>query len=202
MLGATSSRFWSSSSAGPIPETSWAFSLTICCLGLSAAWGGINLARIGPRKLAVAGGLLFAAGYALAAVALAVKSLTLFYLGYGAVAGNRHRPRLRHADEHRHQVVPRQEGTGDRHCRHGVWARRLHPQRRACPDPDARVPPEPGPCVRSPGRHPRLGRLRLRCDAEGPPGRLSPERLCPVSSEGCPRGQPLCQGRGRVRPAA
>ena len=68
-------------------ETSWAFSLTICCLGLSAAWGGINLARIGPRKLAVAGSLLFAAGYALAAVALAVKSLTLFYLGYGAVAG-------------------------------------------------------------------------------------------------------------------
>jgi MFS transporter, OFA family, oxalate/formate antiporter len=68
-------------------ETSWAFSLTICCLGLSAAWGGINLARIGPRKLAVAGGLLFAAGYALAALALALKSLTLFYLGYGAVAG-------------------------------------------------------------------------------------------------------------------
>jgi OFA family oxalate/formate antiporter-like MFS transporter len=68
-------------------ETSWAFSLTICCLGLSAAWGGINLARIGPRKLAVAGGLLFAAGYAVAAVALAVKSLMLFYLGYGAVAG-------------------------------------------------------------------------------------------------------------------
>jgi OFA family oxalate/formate antiporter-like MFS transporter len=27
-------------------ETSWAFSLTICCLGLSAAWGGINLARM------------------------------------------------------------------------------------------------------------------------------------------------------------
>ena len=68
-------------------ETSWAFSLTICCLGLSAAWGGISLARIGPRKLAIAGGLLFAAGYALAAVALAVKSLTLFYLGYGAVGG-------------------------------------------------------------------------------------------------------------------
>jgi hypothetical protein len=68
-------------------ETSWAFSLTICCLGLSAAWGGINLARIGPRKIAVVGGLLFAAGYALAALALAVKSLTLFYLGYGAVAG-------------------------------------------------------------------------------------------------------------------
>ena len=34
--------------------TSWAFSLNICCLGLSAAWGGINLARMGPRKLAMA----------------------------------------------------------------------------------------------------------------------------------------------------
>jgi MFS transporter, OFA family, oxalate/formate antiporter len=68
-------------------DTSWAFSLNICCLGLSAAWGGIKLATIGPRKLAVAGGLLFTAGYALAAVALAVKSLTLFYVGYGAVAG-------------------------------------------------------------------------------------------------------------------
>jgi OFA family oxalate/formate antiporter-like MFS transporter len=67
--------------------TSWAFGLTICCLGLSAAWGGINLARIGPRKLAIAGGLLFAAGYALAAVALALKSLMLFYLSYGVIAG-------------------------------------------------------------------------------------------------------------------
>ncbi|MGE0003975.1 MAG: OFA family MFS transporter [Parvibaculaceae bacterium] len=68
-------------------DTSWAFSLNIGCLGLSAAWGGINLARIGPRKLAVGGSLLFAAGYALAALALAVESLPLFYLGYGAVSG-------------------------------------------------------------------------------------------------------------------
>lgn len=68
-------------------DTSWAFSLNICCLGLSAAWGGVNLARIGPRKLAVAGGILFAAGYAIAALALALKSLPLFYLGYGAISG-------------------------------------------------------------------------------------------------------------------
>ncbi|WP_119389900.1 L-lactate MFS transporter [Taklimakanibacter lacteus] len=67
--------------------TSWAFSLNICCLGLSAAWGGVNLGRMGPRKLAVMGGILFAAGYALAAAALAVESLPLFYLGYGAVSG-------------------------------------------------------------------------------------------------------------------
>ena len=68
-------------------ETSWAFSLNICCCGLSAVWGGMNLARLGPRKIAVAGGLLFAAGYAIAAAALAVESLPLFYLGYGAVSG-------------------------------------------------------------------------------------------------------------------
>src|SRR5262245_53080813 len=60
-------------------DTSWAFSVNIGCLGVSAAWGGINLARIGPRKLAVAGGFLFAAGYAIAAFALAMKSLPLFY---------------------------------------------------------------------------------------------------------------------------
>jgi OFA family oxalate/formate antiporter-like MFS transporter len=47
----------------------------------------MNLAKIGPQKLAVAGGLLFGAGYLAAAAALALKSLMLFYLGYGAVAG-------------------------------------------------------------------------------------------------------------------
>ena len=68
-------------------QTSWAFSLDIFFLGLSAAWGGINLPRIGPKKLAVAGALLFTAGYAVAATALALKSLFLFYLGYGALTG-------------------------------------------------------------------------------------------------------------------
>src|SRR5262245_60778621 len=51
-------------------ETSWAFSITICCLGLSAMWGGMNLPKMGPRKLAVAGGILFAVGYGIAAWAL------------------------------------------------------------------------------------------------------------------------------------
>src|SRR4029078_11198970 len=68
-------------------DTSWAFCLNICCVGLSAAWGGIKLAAFGPRKLAPPGGVLFALGYAIAAVALALKSLPLFYLGYGAVSG-------------------------------------------------------------------------------------------------------------------
>src|SRR5262245_16263479 len=178
--------------------TSWAFSLNICCLGLSSAWGRINLARIGPRKLAIAGGLLFAAGYVLAAVALALKSLMLFLPGLWRRRRDWHRLGLRHPNEYRDQVVSRQTGAADRHRRHGVRARRLRPQCRACADTDARLPRELDPCVRSPRRRPRLGRLRLRGDAEGPSGRLSPQRLYPVGIEGCPRAWPVCEGRGRI----
>jgi len=67
--------------------TSWAFSLAIFSLGIAAAWGGMNLDKYGPRKLAVAGGLLFGAGYLLASLALSIDSLALFCVGYGMVAG-------------------------------------------------------------------------------------------------------------------
>ena len=50
-------------------QVTWTFSLAICCLGLAAAWGGSRLGRLGPRKLAVTGSILFSAGYLLAAVA-------------------------------------------------------------------------------------------------------------------------------------
>jgi OFA family oxalate/formate antiporter-like MFS transporter len=63
------------------------FSLAICCLGLAAAWGGVQLPRFGPRRLGVAGGLLFGLGYLVAAAALRCRSLPLFYLGYGVVGG-------------------------------------------------------------------------------------------------------------------
>ena len=64
-----------------------AFSVAICCLGLMAAWGGVQLPRFGPRKLAVAGGLFFGLGYLAAAIALHFRSLPLLYLGYGVVGG-------------------------------------------------------------------------------------------------------------------
>lgn len=63
------------------------FSIAICFLGLSAAWGGVYLARIGPRKLAMTGGVLFGAGYLLAAAALHLGNLTLLYVGFGIVGG-------------------------------------------------------------------------------------------------------------------
>lgn len=72
---------WSNSAAA------WTFSLAICFLGLAAAWGGLNLKRLGPRVLALTGSVLFGAGYLLAALALSLKSLPLLYLGYGVVGG-------------------------------------------------------------------------------------------------------------------
>ncbi len=72
---------WSNSQAA------WAFSTAICFLGLAAAWGGMNLAKIGPRKLAMAGGVLFGVGYLIASVALNMHSLILLYVGYGIIGG-------------------------------------------------------------------------------------------------------------------
>jgi OFA family oxalate/formate antiporter-like MFS transporter len=68
-------------------QAAGAFSLAIFSLGLAAAWGGINLPRFGPRRLAMSGGFLFGAGYLIGAYALSCHSLPLFYLGYGVVGG-------------------------------------------------------------------------------------------------------------------
>jgi MFS family permease len=68
-------------------QVMWIFSLAICFLGLASAWGGINLPKYGPTKLAMGGGLLYGAGYLLAALAMQRKSLVLFYLAFGAVGG-------------------------------------------------------------------------------------------------------------------
>ena len=68
-------------------QVAWTFSLAICCLGLAAAWGGLQLPRVGPRPLAIAGGVMFGAGHLVAALALHWKSLPLLYLGYGVLGG-------------------------------------------------------------------------------------------------------------------
>jgi OFA family oxalate/formate antiporter-like MFS transporter len=63
------------------------FSLAILFLGVSAAVGGMLLARVGPRKLAMLGGALFGAGYLAGAVGLHWHSLAALYLGYGVIGG-------------------------------------------------------------------------------------------------------------------
>ena len=68
-------------------ETAWAFSLTILSLGISAAWAGALLPKVGPRRLAVTGSVMFSVGYILASLALKWDMLALFYVGYGVIGG-------------------------------------------------------------------------------------------------------------------
>jgi OFA family oxalate/formate antiporter-like MFS transporter len=68
-------------------QAAWVFSFAIFFLGLSAAGGGVFLKRTGPGKMALAGGILFALGHAIAALALRRGSLMLLILGYGVVGG-------------------------------------------------------------------------------------------------------------------
>lgn len=68
-------------------QVSLIFSFAIFFLGVSAAVGGVWLPRVGPRKMAMAGSVLFSLGYLIAGLALSLKSLPLLYLGYGVVGG-------------------------------------------------------------------------------------------------------------------
>ncbi len=68
-------------------QTAWAFSITIFSLGVAAAWAGQALPRLGARCLALTGSLMFSGGYLIAAWALHLGSIPLFYLGYGVIGG-------------------------------------------------------------------------------------------------------------------
>ena len=67
--------------------TAWTFCLTICTVGLFAAVGGVFLPKIGPRILAVSGGILFSLGYLTGALALKFQSAPLLFLTYGVIGG-------------------------------------------------------------------------------------------------------------------
>ncbi|MDA7511114.1 OFA family MFS transporter [Verrucomicrobia bacterium] len=68
-------------------DTAWAFSTAIFSLGVSAAWAGAVLPRVGPRKLATIGSILFSVGYLVASLALHLEILLLFHVGYGLIGG-------------------------------------------------------------------------------------------------------------------
>lgn len=68
-------------------QVAWIFSLAICFLGISAAWGGMNLAKAGPKKLAVSGAVLYSGGWLIGAYALSIHNLILLYLGFGVIGG-------------------------------------------------------------------------------------------------------------------
>jgi MFS transporter, OFA family, oxalate/formate antiporter len=64
-----------------------AFSLAICFLGLTAAFMGKFVQKIGPVKSGLLSALFFGLGLAGAGVAIFIQSLPLFYLFYGVISG-------------------------------------------------------------------------------------------------------------------
>jgi len=65
----------------------WVFSIAIVFLGLSAAFLGAWLERVGPRKAMFLSALCFAGGFILASFGISSHQIWLVYLGYGALGG-------------------------------------------------------------------------------------------------------------------
>jgi OFA family oxalate/formate antiporter-like MFS transporter len=76
-----------SSTHWTLTQVSLAFTLSVVCLGAGTVIGGLWQDRVGPRRVATVAGILYGAGYMIAALAAAHHSLIGIYLGYGAVAG-------------------------------------------------------------------------------------------------------------------
>jgi MFS family permease len=65
----------------------WIFSIAIVFLGLSAAFGGKWLERVGPRKAMFVSALFFSGGFLVSAAGVAIHQIWLVYLGYGVLGG-------------------------------------------------------------------------------------------------------------------
>lgn len=70
-----------------LAEATWAFSIAIFFLGLSAAFLGHAAERMGPRRSGLLSALCFSLGLAGTAWAVEARSLALLYVFYGAVGG-------------------------------------------------------------------------------------------------------------------
>lgn len=70
-----------------LPEATWAFSIAILFLGLSAGFLGHVVERLGPRRSGLLSMLFFAAGLLGTAWAVERQSLALLYFFYGFIGG-------------------------------------------------------------------------------------------------------------------
>lgn len=68
-------------------ETAWAFSIAILFLGLSAAFLGRKVERMGPRKSGMLSAIFYNTGLIIAGISIQIENLPLFYLGYGVISG-------------------------------------------------------------------------------------------------------------------
>ncbi len=70
-----------------LTELGWIFSLAIVFLGLSAAFTGTWLDRVGPRKAMLTAAACFGGGFLISAIGVHLHALWLIYLGYGVLGG-------------------------------------------------------------------------------------------------------------------
>ncbi len=70
-----------------VPALGWIFSLAIVFLGLSAAFAGKWVERVGPRMAMFAATLLFCGGLIISGIGVNLHVLPLVYLGYGVLGG-------------------------------------------------------------------------------------------------------------------
>ena len=70
-----------------IAALGWIFSIAIVFLGLSAAFGGKWVERVGPRMSMFVAALCFCGGLIVASAGVASHQLWLVYLGYGVLGG-------------------------------------------------------------------------------------------------------------------
>ena len=105
-----------------LSETTWAFSLAILFLGMSAGFLGGFVERIGPSRSGLVSALFFGTG--LLGTALAVHMHSSMY--------RRHRPwyRIHHTGFHTRQMVPAPQRLCDRPGNHGI--RICRTDRRPC----------------------------------------------------------------------
>ena len=65
----------------------WIYSLAIVFLGLSAAFGGKWLEKVGPRRTMFTAACCFGGGFILSAIGVYTHQVWLLYLGYGVIGG-------------------------------------------------------------------------------------------------------------------
>jgi MFS family permease len=65
----------------------WIFSLAIVCLGLSAAFAGKWLEKVGPRRTMFTAACCFGGGFIISAIGVRTHQIVLLYLGYGVIGG-------------------------------------------------------------------------------------------------------------------
>lgn len=65
----------------------WVFTVAIVVLGLSAAFAGRWLERVGPRTVGIVAALCWGGGFLIGGLGIALHQLWLLYFGYGVVGG-------------------------------------------------------------------------------------------------------------------